>query len=349
MKVYEQDFLLSRIMAGYSRYHLPQETVVIVRPATIEQNYLAQEVFYETYELAQDREIFTSEDMLNVMIESGMWDTLDVTREKQIPKDIENIKLEMFRSAFKLQERENKRIVLRKMEEQFLKVKVKKHSYDFVTCEGLATYSRWNWLIENCTFFENGKPFDWGVCGISSVLQKHRDAILSDIEIRELSRSDSWRHIWSASKKEGSIFGKPATELSLEQKSLCMWSSLYDSVHESPEAPADTIVNDDDLLDGWLIHQRRKSEQEKKKQKSEGILGKNADANEVFVMAHNREDALEVEELNDDVAAMIKREKRAAKERHSVENPEGFMKDANLPDVKREIRNQAREQFKNRR
>ena len=96
-------------MAGYSRYHLPQETVVIVRPATIEQNYLAQEVFYETYELAQDREIFTSEDMLNVMIESGMWDTLDVTREKQIPKDIENIKLEMFRSAFKLQERENKR------------------------------------------------------------------------------------------------------------------------------------------------------------------------------------------------------------------------------------------------
>jgi hypothetical protein len=235
------------------------------------------------------------------------------------------------------------------MEEQFLKVKNKKHSYDFVTCEGLATYSRWNWIIENCTFFENGKPFDWNVCGISTMLQKHRDATLSDIDIRELSRSDSWRNTWSAGKKEGSIFGKSATELSLEQQSLCLWSSLYDSVYDSPEAPADEIVNDDDLLDGWLIHQRRKSDREKKKQKVEGVLGKNANAGEVFVMATNREDALEVEDLNDDVAAMIKREKRIAKEKYSESNPESFMKDSDLPDVKRGIMTQAREQFKNRR
>ena len=340
---------MSRIMAGYSRYHLPRDTVVVVKPLTIEQNYLAQEVFHETYKLAQDRDIFTSEDMLNIMIESDMWSPLDVTREKQIPKDIENIKVAMFRAAFKLQEREAKRKVLRKMEEQFLKVNNKKHSYDFVTCEGLATYSRWNWIIENCTFFEDGKSFDWNVCGISTMLHKHKDAMLSDIDIRELSRSDSWRHIWSSSKKEGSIFGKPAIELSSEQQSLCMWSSLYDSVYDSPESPADEIVNDDDLLDGWLIHQRRKSDKEKKKQKVESALGKNADAGEVFIMATNREDALEVEDLNDDVAAMIKREKRIAKEKYSLENPEGFMKDSNLPDVKRDLMTQAREQFRNRR
>ena len=180
----------------------------------------------------------------------------------------------------------------------------KKHSYDFVTCEGLATYSRWNWIIENCTYFEDDSPFDWVVCGISTVLQKFRDSMLSDTEFRELSRSDSWRQIWSASRKEGSIFGKPGVELSSEQKSLCMWSGLYDSVYESPEAPADEIIKDDDLLDGWLIHQRRKSEREKKKQKAEGILGKNSDADDIFVMATNREDALEVESMNDDVGVM---------------------------------------------
>ena len=123
-----------------------------------------------------------------------------------------------------------------------------------------------------------------------------------------------------------------------------MWSGLYDSVYESPEAPAEEIVKDDDLLDGWLIDQRRKSERDKKKQKAEGILGKNSDADDVFVMAHNREDALEVESMNDDVATMIKKERQAAKE-----NADGLIKDVDLPDVRRGIMAQAREQFKNRR
>ena len=344
MEVYEQDFLIARIIAGYSRYRLPKDVSVIVKPATIDQNYIAQEVFRETYELAEDRGIFTSKDILNIMIENDMWTPLDVKREEQIPKDIENIKVQMFKDAFKLQERETRRKILRNMEKQLQKVILKKHSYDFVTCEGLSTYARWNWIIENCTYFEDGKHFDWGVCGISTILQKFRDETLSDKQFRELSRSDNWRQVWSSSKKEGSIFGKPASEFTSEQKSLCMWSGLYDSVYESPDAPAEAIVKDDDLLDGWLIEQRRKSERDKKKQKAEGILGKNSDADDVFVMAHNREDALEVESMNDDVATMIKKERQAAKE-----NADGLIKDVDLPDVRRGIMAQAREQFKNRR
>ena len=335
---------MARIMAGYSRYRLPKNISVIVKPATIDQNYIAQEVFHETYELAKDRGIFTSEDILNIMIENDMWTPLDVKREEQIPKDIENIKVKMFKDAFKLQARETKRKILRSMEEQLHKVIVKKHCYDFVTCEGLSTYARWNWIIENCTYFENEEPFDWGVCGISTVLHKFRESALSDIQFRELSRSDSWRQTWSASKKEGSVFGKPASEFTSEQKSLCMWSGLYDSVYESPEAPAEEIVKDDDLLDGWLIHQRRKSDDEKKKKKAEGILGKNSEADDVFVMASSREDALEVESLNDDVGMMIKKERQVAKERS-----DGYVKDADLPDVRRDIMSIAREQFKNRR
>ena len=123
-----------------------------------------------------------------------------------------------------------------------------------------------------------------------------------------------------------------------------MWSGLYDSVYESPDAPAEEIIKDDDLLDGWLIHQRRKSEQDKKKQKAEGILGKNSDADDVFVMAHNREDALEVESLNDDVGTMIKKERKSVKDQ-----ADGLVKDSQLPDVRRGIMAQAREQFKNRR
>ena len=344
MEVYEQEFLLARIMAGYSRYRLPKNIFVIVKPATIDQNYIAQEVFHETYELAKDRGIFTSEDILNIMIENDMWTPLDVKREEQIPKDIENIKVQMFQDAFKLQAREAKRKILRKMEEQFFKVKSKRHAYDFVTCEGVATYARWNWLIENCTYRLDGSPYDWTDIGISNVLERHKDAMLGDTHLRKLSMNNSWRGVWSAAKKEGSIFGKPSVELSEEQRGLCMWSSLYDGVYESPEAPVEEVITDDDLLDGWLISQRRKSDKEKKQKKADDILGKNANADEVFIMAHNREDALEVEDLNDEAISMVKRERRRAKE-----NAEGFIKDADLPDVRRNILTQAREQFKNRR
>lgn len=344
MQNHEAELFLSRIIAGYLKISLYHNTKVVIRSATVDQDYMAQEVFYETYQLAKERGIFTSEDMLNIMIENDIWNTLDVRREEQIPKDIENIKVEMFKAAFRLQEREARRGVLRQMEEQYLKVRTKKHSYDFVTCEGLATYSRWNWLIENCTHFEDGTPFDWGSCGISSVLNKYRSQTLSDTQFRELARNDMWRSIWNAGKKEGSIFGIPAIELSQEQKSLSMWSSLYDSVYESPEAPAEEIVKDDDLLDGWLIHQRRKTEQEKKKQKAEGILGKNADKDDVFIMANSREDALEIESMNDDVGIMIKKERQIYKEQ-----ADGYVSDADLPDQRRRVMTQAREQFKNRR
>ena len=344
MKVHEQEFLLSKIIAGYSRHFLPKNIIAIVKPMSIDQKYMAQEVFCETYELAKDRGIFTSEDILHIMIDSDMWTPLDVRREEQIPKDIENIKVQMFKDAFKLQERETRRTVLRKMEEQLLSVMLKKHSYDFVTCEGISTYARWNWIIENCTYFSDGSPFDWKSFGISSMLQVHKESIPDDKKIRGLSRGDVWRNIWSAGKKEKSIFGKPAIELTEEQKSLCMWSSLYDSVYDSQETPADEIIKDDDLLDGWLIHQRRKADREKKKQKADGILGKNSEADDVFVVAHSREDALEVESMNDDVGTMIKKERQAYKDK-----ADGYIKDTDLPDVKRGIMAQAREQFKNRR
>ena len=102
MEVYEQEFLLARIIAGYSRYRLPRNVSVIVKPATIDQNYIAQEVFRETYELAEDRGIFTSRDILNIMIENDMWTPLDVKREEQIPKDIENIKVTFLKNQYGL-------------------------------------------------------------------------------------------------------------------------------------------------------------------------------------------------------------------------------------------------------
>ena len=90
--------------------------------------------------------------------------------------------------------------------------------------------------------------------------------MLGESEIRELARSEPWKSIWSSSKNEGVLFGKRAIELSEEQKHLIMWSTMYDSIGESPDSPSDKIIADDDMLDGWLILQRREREHNKKEQ-----------------------------------------------------------------------------------
>ena len=70
-----------------------------------------------------------------------------------------------------------------------------------------------------------------------------------------------------------------------------MWSSLYDSVSESHEAPSQEIIDDDDALDGWLTIKRRE-EQTSQPTKSKKSY------EEVFIKAETLEDAKKIQAMN---------------------------------------------------
>ena len=72
-----------------------------------------------------------------------------------------------------------------------------KHSYDYINCDGLASYARWNWLIQKSTKYEDRSPYDWKHATIQKVLTKYRDSILSEEYLRILARTDPWTTIWS--------------------------------------------------------------------------------------------------------------------------------------------------------
>ena len=44
----------------------------------------------------------------------------------------------------------------------------------------------------------------------------------------------------------------------IDQKNILILSRMYDNVQESLDCPADDIMQDDDMLDGWFIHQKNK-------------------------------------------------------------------------------------------
>ena len=124
-------------------------------------------------------------------------------------------------------------------------------------------------------------------------------------DIRDLVRNDPWSTLWTIRKNSGLIFNDPMT---VEQQALIVWSNIYDNIAESPEYPHITIVNDDDMLDGWLIIQREKREKEQKQKRGQEFTNnpKSSGAHEVYIPAQTSEDAMEIDALNKSYGHAVK-------------------------------------------
>ena len=112
-------------------------------------------------------------------------------------------------------------------------------------------------------------------------------------DIRKLARSDYWQNVYNACRP----FKAPLTD---EQVALSSFTRMYANIQKHPECPDPEIIEDDDMLDGWLISQ---SKQNKKKSPS---FGKKIDsAKEVFIMASNQDHANKIYDMNTEEARAI--------------------------------------------
>jgi hypothetical protein len=173
------------------------------------------------------------------------------------------------------------------------------------------------------------------------------DAILKEINkysidislFRKLARGDEWRSYWSANKNK--IFNKPSTQWTDEQRTLVVFSKMYDSAKESPDCPPDPVFDDDDMFDGWLLVQHEKYKENKNTTVSDNKKNsKMSRAQEMFVVAKNVKDAADVQEMNTVSSKSILRERNNAIQKFSS------LDETQLPDIKREINKQAQEMFK---
>lgn len=142
------------------------------------------------------------------------------------------------------------------------------------------------------------------------------DQIISK-EIRKTARSEPWKSNWST-KKHGCFRILPLTN---EQLTLVTYSQMYDGVNKHSEKPPDFVIKDDDMLDGWIISQTREDIVKKK------TSSKNANAQELFVMADSQIQANEVYAKNSPDArfAQISRQRKLERE--------GAVKHHQFPDI----------------
>ena len=341
MEQHERDYFVSRIRSGNYFLHHKGFRLKVVEP-TLEELHESNEVYVKSMTASLNDGIKTQDQTLEWMREIEFWTDDDDKKEEGLGKDIETLKVEIFNHRNQEAAREKIRKYLRAAEDQLSKVSLKKLKYHDVTCEGIAFLEKNLFIISRCTFIGDSLYDFSGDLQHKDVWMSYRGLLCTEKIIRELARTEPWRSSWVLRESSGiPLFAANGRELSMDQKNIVAWSSMYDNIQEAAETPAEDVVNDDDMLDGWFIVQKRKREAERTKSELEGTIGdrvKNSD--EIFMMAGSKRDAERIDSMNSLAGKMIKKE-REAHIKHS-----GGLEQHHLPDQKMQIQNQLNQQYK---
>lgn len=336
-----KEFLTNRISSGYIRFKIKDKTLVYKFPDK-NLRYIADEKYQEVYNDAISRDIFTLEELLEFYYENNIWTIEEEDELVSMPKRIEDAKVELYNCILKSNTKKIVKEKVKELKNRFFELLAKKHKEDFKSCEGLATISKNKYLVSNSIYninFEKIEILD--DLFLDNILIKLNELKIEESEYRELARSEPWRSYWNLGKD--GVFGIPVIDFTEEQKTLCVWSKVYDNVYESQECPVESCIEDDDCLDGWFIAQRRKRQTEQEKNELENIVGnsKIRNSSEIFIMAETPDDARKIDNLNDPYAKMIK------KQRIKELSNKGSIDEINMPDIKQEIMMQQQQLMSN--
>ena len=334
---------LYRIIQGRLRYKSYDGLVLYIYEPTPELIYDSHEIYDEAYDAAYSKGVYVKSEILPVLLENDYWSPLDDKEAERIEKEVENKKVECFQNFF-----QSKRLIQLKRELIQLKKKwvnalMKKHSLDHLTCEGVASYAKSMWLLSKTTKFPDGSDYDWQKVTLPQLIGFCNDNKIDDSLLREIARNEPWRGMWHGGKGTD-IFGVPFTRIDSYQSRLCSYARMYDNVSEHPESPNEKIVQDDDCLDGWFIHQKRKAEKEKKQSEIDGMITneKIRGADEIYVMARDKREASEIQNINDPTARHIARERERKIDQLGEEEK---LKESDLPDQRRRIQQERNKLF----
>jgi hypothetical protein len=299
MEQYLRELYCSRIIVGYIKYN--EYRIYWPDKETL---YESCEVYKESYEDAKTEGLLTVKELKSELIVSSLLDANIDSDIKSATEQLDNLKVNYYKSMGDTKAIKRLRSQIEVAKARILKLLTEEQKYNHLTCEGVASFAKWAYILENSTYVKNQRADN---LNIFSLLEHWNVSRLTDDQLREIARTEPWQSYWQA--KTASIFGKPDCELNDEQRRLIIWTKMYDSIRESMEAPPDEVIQDDDALDGWMIIQRRKREKDKKSKEIDSRIksDKIRNAQDIFIPVKNAEQAKEIDALNDENNQMFKK------------------------------------------
>lgn len=333
----KREFLVSRILAKTISVQL-SGTNYYIGPPTQLQKYLAQIAYKNALHDLDFEPHYTRESIKPVLISLGIISADVDEKISRLEKDLDNLKHKLYLNHIDPRKQKALRDAIKATRAALTDQLSRLHCLDHLTVEGYAEMVRICALLSFCLFEGWDNPVKDSDIIERIVLKLNAERATND-ELRELARTEPFRSIWNAHGER--TFDADATD---EQRMLILYSKMYDSVYKSNDPPPDFIVNDDDMLDGWMIDQRKEAERERKTRKSDKKNGPNMDADEIYLFKgqddgrSDKEFVSETEDMNSLEAKIIKQQRKAALK------AKGKLSESELPDIKRDISIQAQQQ-----
>jgi hypothetical protein len=341
----EKELLLHRILCGsllfyfrHEKYELKKITNHIRYEADLLYNRIMNDEKYEEW--------IREANMIPHMIVLGLWTKDSDQMITQMEKRIDNLKVELFQNLVSSDNQKRIRKNLTSAKNALNQMLNAKSEFRVNTLEGYAESIKNEYIICKSLYKKEMRVFDAEDTSSSSytyfndlvnIINRH---IIKLEDFKLLSRSNIWRAYWNANKEN--VFPGSVSEWTDDQRGLVNITKMYDSVYEHPECPNEKVIEDDDMLDGWMILQKRKAEKTKNQKSIDEINPNLKNAQEVFLMSRNTQDFESIMDLNSEGS------KRRLQEKIAVINSAGEVQDSQLPDVQRELLVQSNELFKNR-
>ena len=327
--------LISRICSKKLYFSYDQIDYVLYSP-DIQIRYESDIYYEQVLEQNKYEEWILQENIIRFLNYIGVWNNEQENNLNTLSKEIDNTKIELFEQRLqtsKLKAIRKKLETKKNIQENLLSIK---SSMDYLTLEHFCNTRKNEFIIANTLKYRNSnKP----VCkDLDSFNHKTfhdlancvADNFISVAKYKQIAKSEMWRSIWNSGKPN--VFEGSSSDFSDEQKTLVGLSNMYDRVYEHPESPPQDVIDDDDMLDGWMLYQKNKSEQEQKQKGAESLVNKHKNAKEIFAMS-SKEDVENINQLNSRQSLSVK------KQRAKVMSSQGEVNEFDLPDVKDSIRN----------
>lgn len=326
---------LSRILSGFYIFVHQNKNYKLVYP-DISIKYQAEIYAQNEYEENKFNDWINDDDILYNLIDLGLWNREGDNNLKKLETQIEDLKINLYKNFLNPTKIKNLKKSLDNTKKHYNKLYETRHSLDHITPTGYSNHLKNQYiLIESLYDLQDNKIFpDFN--SVNYELLNNLSVLISqnsiDISVfRSIARSDLWKNYWSANKDK--IFDRATIDWTDEQKTLVVLTKMYDSAYEHPECPPDSIFDDDDMFDGWMIMQKRENEKNKNKNRTEKMLDNKLNkAQEVYFMAGSKEEAQNIYSLNDINSQNIIKERNTV-----IFNADKELNQDQLPDVKRDL------------
>lgn len=334
-----QELLIKRIISGTANIYLDIEDKQVhltFRKPTLAQLYRAEELYHETLKEGLDEGLLSEKGLLEFMEERGFWDKGDQETLNKVKEDLDDFKVKLWESILIESQLRAIRELLGRARAKLAELEGRRSEFNHISAAGYANSVKSRYIL-GCSLYKGKRPlfrkelYFWNDSNdiLERAGQEYFKRRINEGQYRELARSDMWRVIWNT-RKSDSLFGQPSVEYTDEQRNLVSWSQMYDNIYEHPDCPEDAIIDDDDILDGWLITQKRKREDDKAKKSIESkVSDKMAGADEIFIVTDSVKGARAVEAMNDPAARALKKAKFDLIEKKGIVT-EGEMPDARM-------------------